>query len=221
MRRTRSIAAVLLALAGTLAHAQRMYVTDELVITLRTGPSTQNTITANLNTGEAVDVLEEDAEAGYARVRVVDGGQEGWVLTRYLMTEPTADTRLAITTQELDAATAKIAALESELARLEAMLAESRSELDAALTSHRAVSSELDDIRAASADVIELQSRYESLRQRNIDLTTEVDALVTETSRLGSRSRQNWFVVGSLVLAFGIVIGLVAPSLRARRRSNW
>jgi SH3 domain protein len=93
--------------------------------------------------------------------------------------------------------------------------------LSAAENSHRTVSAELDHIREASANVIELENRNESLRRSNIELSAEVDALTVETSRLGSRNRQNWFVVGALVLTFGIVIGLVAPSLRARKRTDW
>ena len=198
-----------------------MFVTDELVITLRTGPSTQNSIIANLSTGDAVEVLERDDEAGYTRVRVLDDGDEGWVLSRYLMSEPTSDQALATTSQQLNDARAQIDSLQSELSDLRSSLTESQSALTAVESSHRDVSAELDDIRTASASVIELRDDNESLRQRNIELSTEVDALLVETSRLGSRSRQNWFVVGALVLVFGVVIGLVAPSLRPRRRSNW
>ncbi|HMB73216.1 MAG TPA: TIGR04211 family SH3 domain-containing protein [Gammaproteobacteria bacterium] len=221
MRKIRRTAAVLLLLAATAAQAQQMYVSDELVITLRTGPSTQNTVTANLQSGDIVEVLEQDADAGYSHVRVADSGAEGWVLTRYLMEEETADRRLADTTQALAAARASIASLEAEIAELRATLAATQSALDAAETSHQSVSAELSDIREASANAIELRNRNNSLRQQNIELSSERDALLAEVSRLGSRSRQNWFVVGSLVLAFGIVIGLVAPSLRPQRRSKW
>ena len=56
-----------LMLCAAAAQAQRMYVTDELVITLRTGPSTQNTVIANLRTGDGLEVLEVDQDAGQAR----------------------------------------------------------------------------------------------------------------------------------------------------------
>ncbi len=203
------------------ANAQRMYVTDELVITLRTGPSTQNTVIANLRTGDAVEVLEVDEEAGYTRIRVVDDGDEGWVLTRYLMSEPSADAQLIAAQQRLEQASQRISSLEAELTDLSTNLSESTSALSAAQDSHRSVAAELEHIREASANVLELQAQNESLRRNNIELSAEVDALMAETSRLGSRNRQNWFVVGALVMAFGIVVGLVAPSLRPRRRSNW
>ena len=208
-------------LCSITANAQRMYVTDELVITLRTGPSTQNTVIANLRTGDAVEVLEVDEDAGYTRIRVLDDGDEGWVLTRYLMSEPSADAELVAAQRQLEQANDRITGLEAELAELSTNLSESTSALSAAQDSHQSVAAELEHIREASANVLELQAQNESLRRNNIELSAEVDALVTEASRLGSRNRQNWFVVGALVMAFGIVVGLVAPSLRPRRRSNW
>jgi SH3 domain protein len=210
-----------LLLFATAAEAQRMYVTDELVITLRTGPSTQNTVIANLQTGDGVEVLETDQETGYSRIRVVDGGDEGWVLTRYLMPDPSSDEQLAAAEAELALARERIADLEAEQSKLSTDLSAATAALGAAQESRRSVSAELEDIRAASSNVIELQQDNDSLRRTNLELSAEVDALLMETSRLGGRSRQNWFVVGALVLAFGILIGLVAPSLRPRKRSNW
>lgn len=207
-------------LFASVAQAQQMYVTDELVITLRTGPSTQNTIVANLSTGDAVEVLEADDELGYTRVRVADG-DEGWVLTRYLMDEPSSDQQLATAERSLNQARERIAALEAELSQRGSNLDETSAALDAAENAHRSVSAELEQLRAASSNVIQMQNDNDTLRRSNLELSSQVDALQTETSRLGSRNRQNWFVVGALVLAFGIVIGLVAPSLRPRRRSNW
>jgi SH3 domain protein len=218
VRATAAAFALLFAVSG---QAQRMYVTDEIVITLRSGPSTQNTVLANLRTGDAVEVLEQDAGSGYSRIRTIADDAQGWVLTRYLMSEPTSDARLASTQEELTAARQRISGLEADLTEATQALTGAQSALVAAEGSHRDVSAELAAIRDASANVLELEEHNESLRQRNLELSTELDALVAEANRLGDRSRQNWFVVGSLVLAFGIVIGLVAPSLRMRRRSKW
>jgi SH3 domain protein len=59
------------------------------------------------------------------------------------------------------------------------------------------------------------------LQQRVIALEREVDELTANNARLAGRNNQNWFVVGAAVLLGGIVIGLVAPSLRRKRRSDW
>jgi SH3 domain protein len=48
-----------------------------------------------------------------------------------------------------------------------------------------------------------------------------VEQLTADNTRLAGRSNQNWFIVGAAVLLSGIVVGLVAPSLRRKRRSDW
>jgi len=208
-------------LLTSVAHAQTMYVTDDLTITLRTGPSQQNRIIANLDSGESVEVLERDESVGYTRVRVSASGDEGWVLTRYLEDEPSAVDALAAARGELSAARTRIGALEQDLAAANGQLSDARTQLDDTSASRESIAAELEDIRRASASVLELQDQNESLRRRNNELAAEVDSLSDNVRRLGSRSQQNWFLLGALVLFAGIIIGLVAPSLRRKRRSDW
>jgi SH3 domain protein len=205
----------------SVAHAQTMYVTDDLTITLRTGPSQQNRIIANLDSGESVEVLERDESNGYSRVRVRDSGDEGWVLTRYLESEPSAVDALAAARSELSAARTRIGALEQDLAAANAQLAEAHTQLDDTSANRESIAAELADIREASASVLELRDQNESLRRRNNELTAETESLGESVRQLGSRSQQNWFLIGALVLFAGIIIGLIAPSLRRRRRTDW
>lgn len=207
-------------LAAGMAGAQTRYVSDQLVITVRTGPSTQNAIIRNLTSGDRVEVLEETDDGNYARVRTANG-TEGWALTQYLQPEPTNAQRLAVAERELETARSRVTELEAQLAELRTNLGETRSALDEAESTGRNLSAELADIREASASAIELRDQNESLRRRVSELQAQVDLVAMENAELGSRSRQNWFVVGAAVLFGGIVIGLVAPSLRPRRKSSW
>jgi SH3 domain protein len=111
--------------------------------------------------------------------------------------------------------------LETELADLRTELGTTRTTLEEERASGSEISAELADIREASANAVALRDQNEMLRRRVNELTAEVEAMVIENSRLASRSRQNWFVVGAAVLVGGIVIGLIAPSLRRTRRSSW
>jgi SH3 domain protein len=68
---------------------------------------------------------------------------------------------------------------------------------------------------------VEIRDQNQRLQQRVVQLERQVDELTADNERLARRSNQNWFVVGAAVLLAGIVIGLVAPSLRRKRRSDW
>jgi SH3 domain protein len=220
MKHMQSFGAICLFLFACALQAQTRYVSDELVITLRTGPSSQNAITRNLTSGARVEVLEENDAGNYARVRLVDG-TEGWVLTQYLQDEPTASLRLTTATRELAEAERRAAEFEDGATGLDAELATTREALEQLQAYAEGIESELADIRAASASAIETREQNERLTSRVSSLTAEADLVDMEMRDLRSRNRQSWFIVGAGVLFGGIVIGLVAPSLRRKRRSSW
>ncbi len=204
-----------------LAQAQTRYVTDRTIVELRRGPSTEYLILRNLEAGERVEVLEENGEQGYSRVRVVDQGTEGWILTRFLMEEPIARERLAVAERNLATARERVGTLEAQNQELERDLAALRTELDEAQANHGTASRELADIRTAAANVVDIRDQNTRLQQRLVQRDQEVGQLTADNARLGGRNSQNWFVVGAGVLLAGIVIGLVAPTLRRKKRSDW
>jgi SH3 domain protein len=218
--RVRSTALVLLLLA-TAAQAQTRYVTDHTLVELRRGPGIEYLILRNLEAGMAVQVLEQNADSGYSRVRVQDQGTEGWILTRFLIAEPIARDRLDAAERNLATAKARAADLEQRVTTLTAELGTTKSELEKVSTNHDQVSKDLADLRTASANVVEIRDQNESLRQRLIQREREVEELTAANARLASQDQQNWFIVGAGVLLGGIIIGLIAPSLRRKRRSDW
>lgn len=106
---------IALALATVMATGQTLYVSDQLVITVRTGSSTENTILTNLVSGDSVQVLQAGAESGYTRIRT-ESGTEGWVLSRYLVERPISQDRLVIAERDLVEARVRIATLERSVA---------------------------------------------------------------------------------------------------------
>ena len=117
---TRLLGVALMMVAAT-AVGQTLYVSDQLVITVRTGPSTENSIITNLVSGDVVEVLQANAETGYTRVRI-QSGVEGWVLGRYLVASPVSRDRLIIAESDLAEAQATVATLEGSVAMLAAEL---------------------------------------------------------------------------------------------------
>jgi SH3 domain protein len=203
------------------AHGETRYVTDKLSVELRRGPSTEYLIIRSLEAGLAVDVLEQTPD-GYSRVRVADSqGNEGWVLTRFLSTERSARERLAAAERASNEARARVAELEHRVASLTEELGDTKAELDHTRENHEHVSRELTSIKTAAANVVQIQEQNESLRKKMIEREHQVEELTAQSATLTSRSRQSWFVVGAAVLFGGIVIGLIAPSLRRKRRSGW
>src|SRR5690554_273196 len=100
-------------LAATSAWAQTRYVSDQLQITLRSGPTNSHRILKMMDAGTPVDVLET-GEEGWVRVRTKDGA-EGWTLTRHLMDSPSARDQLRTANTRLERAQRQLAELKDNL----------------------------------------------------------------------------------------------------------
>lgn len=203
------------------AEAETRYVTDRAQVELRRGPSTEYRILRYLEAGDRVEVLEQNEQQGFSRVKVGDQDTEGWVPTASLVAEPIARERLAVAERNLASARERVTTLESQNQALTRDLATARTELEQARTNHGTVSRELAELRTAAANVVEIRDDNTSLHERLGERDREVEQLTADNARLSARNNQNWFVVGAAVLLAGIVIGLIAPMLRRKRRSDW
>jgi SH3 domain protein len=211
------VAAIFVASA---ASAQSAWVSDEFEVTLRTGPSTSNTIALMVPSGTQLQVLEEVQETGYTRVRT-GGGTEGWVLTRYLMDEPSAR-------EQLEAASRQLTEANEEAASMDAQLGTIRNEYDAANrmilgleTDNAELQSQLEDVSSRAANTLVIDRQNQELQQKLTDAEIRISVLEREKERLVSQSTRNWFLTGSAVLIVGVLLGLVLPRMKFQRRSRY
>ena len=216
----RLLTVTLFLIASAAAQAQSAWVSDQFEVMLRTGPSTSNAIERMLRSGTALEVLETDAESGYSRVRT-SAGTEGWVLTRYLMNEPSAREQLASLTSRLTSATAEGSSLETQLAAL-------NSEYDAAgrriaelEREKSALESELAEIKRTSANVLSINNQNKELRDQLASAEIEVATLEQQNRELTSQTTRYWFMTGALVLLVGMILGIWLPRIRWQRRSRY
>ena len=54
-----------------------------------------------------------------------------------------------------------------------------------------------------------------------ISLRKELDSALRDKYALNDDQKQSWFLIGSLVLFVGILLGVMLPRLSVRRRSHW
>ena len=202
--------------AGT-ASAQTVWVSDEFEITLRTGPSTSNAIERMLSSGTQLEVLERDDESGYSRVRT-RAGTEGWVLTRYLMSEPSAREQLAALTGQLTDATSEGATLESQLAAVRGEYNAAQLRIGELERETASLESELAEIRRTAADTLAINQQNQALRQELGDAEIQIDALEHENRRLLSETRHYWILTGGGMVLLGIILGLWLPKIRVQKR---
>lgn len=197
------------------------YVSDELEITLRKGESTGHKISSMLKSGTQVEVLGINKATGYARVRT-PSGKIGFVLLRQLMDEPSAR-------EQIGAIKERMAEMESEPARLSAALEELREEHAVLEEEHaetvevkESLEQELAGIRQTAANAINIANERTELQKQVAQLSRRLADVEQENRELQNDETQDWFLIGAGVAIGGVVLGLILPSLRVRRRkTSW
>lgn len=222
MKNTLSAAAIILAsmLVTQNAWSESAWVSDEFEITLRSGPSTGNAIQLMVSSGTELEVLERDTEADYTRVRTA-GGTEGWVLSRYLMTEASAREQLQALTSQLTSANTQGSSLNSQLAAIRGEYAASQRNVQALERDKARLEQELADIKRTAAQVLTINDENTDLRDQVGTADMRLEVLEQENRDLASQSIRYWFMSGGLVLVVGIILGLWLPRMRWQRRSRY
>jgi SH3 domain protein len=216
----RHLALLLICLCGFVeAQAETRYVTDQCNVPLRKGEGLKNKITQTLRSGTELEVIGASKDGGYTQVRTTEGTM-GFVATSELQVEPAARDRLA-------AMATKLAELQQAPDALATKLASLQSEHQEMQTVHERVTQErnrleqdLATLRSASADIIEITNDRAELRRRVAELTRQAADLEQENRELNLQTSQRWFMIGAGILGAGLLLGLILPNLRFRRRNR-
>ena len=188
--------------------AEKAYVTDSIDITLRIAPGSHRKIISMLSTGQPLEVLE--SEDGWSRVRLLGNGQdkneEGWVLSRFLMTRPPWETRFKALLEEK-----QVEADQREKER-ESKLQETTKALGELEKQHESLST---DYLTVKASHLSDASKLETVQKDFEDLSEEYN-------KLKYSEWKNWFASGAGVLFFGLMIGLIfGIKLKKRKLSAY
>jgi len=203
---------VLMCFSAT-GFAETMYVTDLLKLTLRSGPSTEHKILSVVESGQQVEMLEPGED--WSLVRIANG-KEGYVLTRYLMPEPTHNVRLGKLQTKHKALMQQAATLLEENTGFRNEGKQLKSDLDKNEKALKKLSTDYDKLKAGSAEYIELKEKHKTVSGQLAEQTKRADALDEELRAIEMNQYIKWFLAGSGVLLVGFVIGFSARKQRRR-----
>ena len=204
--------------AATATAAPVRYVSDELVITMRTGKGNKYEILEQLRSGTRLEVLGQDGT--YTRVRTPKG-EEGWVLTRFLSNSPIARHKLARAEKSLQQLRKENRSLEEQLRNLRNEKGELEQQRTQLSGEKNKVAEELENLRKLAARPAQLDAENQRMKAEIGELNAEMKRLGDANAALKDRSKRDWFLTGAGVLGGGIVLGLVLPLLRRRKKSGF
>ena len=204
------------------AVAETRFVSDELEITLRVGPSTKQRIISMLKSGTPVEILSVDRKSGYSKVRA-SNGKTGFVLSRFLMDEPSAREQVASLTARIQELQAEPEQIRSRLSQLQEDYAKLQKEHQKLLNDKNSITQELAGIRQTAANAINISNERSELRKQVVKLKQETAELQHTNRELANNRNQRWFLIGAAVVLGSILLGWLLPYLRFKRRrtSSW
>ncbi len=220
LRRPGMLLLLLNFLAVTAYAQEQRYITDEILVPVRSGAGGEyRIVNKGLPSGTPITLFSLSEDGVWAEVET-RGGTRGWLRAQYIQAE--LPTKIL-----LEQAEARYRQLEADRDKLLSMLDDTQSEAYAAdgeleeLRERLATTdAELLEIRRISGAAIELDARNQSLARELENKRSEAELLKLENVRLKERIDSNMLIDGALAVLLGVIIALLAPRLMPKRRRN-
>lgn len=213
--------------------AETGYVSDRLLLSMRTGPGDGYSVVKTLTSNTAVEILEK--KDTYFRVRSKDG-DEGWVKGQYIIYDVPAALLVDSLRKRIDELEKnKGESIQDRPSQPEgiltmgeeyqAKLADLESSMESEVKEKTRIAADLDKLSKAheqilnvSKDSVALIEENKTLKERNLALLLEIKEFKEGGSDILKTVMLKWFLAGAGVLVVGWIIGRSMGSSRRNSR---
>ncbi|MFH2060104.1 MAG: TIGR04211 family SH3 domain-containing protein [Pseudomonadota bacterium] len=179
--------------------AENIYVTGVTKITMRTGKGVEHKIVVMLKSGTKLEVIEHQSDWSHVRTM---GGQQGWVMSRFL-TEKIPDALLVDKlNQENEKLISRLSIIEEENKQLIIK--------NAALVQ---IEEKYKKLKQESGEFLELEGKYNMIMEQFNYQKNKIEKLENDSNR----ELKLWYLIGPGVLIVGFIFGL---STRRKKKSS-
>jgi SH3 domain protein len=203
-----------LVLTAVTSAAETRYVTDDLTITLRTGPAKDRKIIAFPKAGTPVQVLSAGDE--YTEVQMTNGKQ-GFVLTRFLTRQVPADIRLAQLEKRHAAVVQRYEQLKTQANTLNTESKGLSGELSSTQKALEKLTAEHEALKSESQEFLKLKSKFEKAVKDAAEARARADKVEKELSQLYSSELNTGLLYGGGLIVLGFIVGFIVK--RPKRKS--
>ena len=192
-----------------------VYITDQLDLPIRSDKEFGNNIIRLLPSGTELSLLQS-TEDGWAQIQFDD--TIGWIKSFYLSPDPSAREKLKKLTRTNNDNKLLITKLSTEKEDLENQLSLLKQKNTNLVVQSSKSKAEKEHIEKIYQDALKLEHENEKLIQEKLQLKAELQLSENNTQIQKDTSSRNWFIVGAIVLFFGMMIGFIVPGLLNKRR---
>jgi SH3 domain protein len=222
---------------SSVSHGQEnkiAYVSDILILTVRTGPARSYEVFQTIESDEKLLILEE--QNGFSKVKL-NNNAIGWVQSQYLSFETPDPIIISRLNRELDKLKAKnkkqlktidsfkqtISQKELEFQGqkkdLESLLSKTTSEKNDYITKYSTIDKKHNELLTKSKQVVMISTENEKLKKTNKELDEKLKLLDSKNKNLLKVGMIKWFLAGAGVIFLGWIIGRTVSSRKSRYSS--
>jgi SH3 domain protein len=200
----------------TSVQAETRYINPSADTVVRRGQGNKYKIIAMAKEGTAVEFLEESN--GYSKVRLPNG-KEGWVVKRFLSTQPPLDQVVATLQAENSGLQENQTTLNQQTEALSTALANSEEQRNLALQERDQIQNQYRLLQQETADVMQIKTDMKNITAKNTALLQDLSTLTRDNDSLRNDYSFKWFLAGGGVLLFGMIVGGLLKGSRRRKPS--
>lgn len=220
MKHALVIAALLAPLLfSSASQAQTAWISDELTVPLRSGPSGGHRILhRGLPSGTKLEVLSVNETAGFSEIRT-ERGTEGWIRSQYLVAQPIAKLRLSAAQTDITQLRRELSQAQARIGELQSANREVNATREAGDERLAALQQEHATLQRISADAVTTHEENLRLQEANARLHQELDDLAAERDMLERNASNEGIMLGAGLVFLGLIAGVL---IKARpQRSAW
>lgn len=205
------IFAVLFLALPIAALAETRYISDQLVVSVRSNTTRNYETLANLPTDTPVEVLSEDAN--FVKVRTPKG-IVGYVTRQYITKQIPKPIQIAQLKKQKDALETKLKELQLDFqgannlaTSSQATLDQLNKELEQTHQQLTDISNKYDALQEQSENIINITTERDQLLEENSQVTNELQVLKEENATFLRTNMIQWFIAGGGVFFVGWLAG--------------
>ena len=197
------------------------YVSNALEVPLRAGASNRYKVIGSVHGDSPITVLKVDAAKGYTQVRT-PAGVKGWLPSVQL-------------TQTLSSQEQPIIGPRQELGQLKSRYNNPQQPVDSTIGKPdvEAVSGpqlyeeslrlrqQMAEYRRVSANTVAIDERNKALQEQAVTMERELRIVQQDNQMLRNDNSNMRFLMGVIILGACLLVAVVAPRLRERKRAQW
>lgn len=198
--------------------ARTKYITDSFEITLRTEPNSRAKVISMPKSGTRVETLDKNGKWTHVKISRGTKIKEGWVLTRYLESQPTAAISLIYVQKKYNKCKETIDKKKKEVRVLKGTIDSLSKNIKNTSWKLKTTESSYENLKKGSGEYLSLKADNDSTLLELNNATTIIQALTAENDRLRNDEKKQWFIIGAAVIAFGYLFGLYTGKKNKKKR---